>query len=189
MKSEGQATDGVEDPLREAVTAVAAQISLAMQEAQPSVEQLGDSVSRMIVTLGSIRGAAGAGEGSAAEIPMQRQLSAAIRELRRDAAKATVTLQFYDRMVQNLTHLHDYLASVGELLAQTSQARLEEGAGVRPVPGSAAWQALREGLHSRLIPNLQRSAPGEEDPSSRHGTSAIEVSRHQPVSASGIELF
>jgi hypothetical protein len=170
MKSEEQlAGDRVADPLQEAVTVVAAQISLALQEAQPSVELLGASVGRMIVTLGSI-GRETAGRDA---LP-----GAAITELRRDAARATVELQFYDRMTQNLSHLQDYLASVGTLLGKTSAAQLD-GAGQQG-PGPPEWQALRERLLQRLVPDSHQPC--------RHAGSA-DIGRPQQASMGAVELF
>jgi hypothetical protein len=142
---EQRPADDVADPLQQAVTVAAAQISLVLQEAQPSVEQLGASVSRMIVTLGS----RGHGPGALAGLS-----ATAIAELQRDAARATVTLQFYDRMTQNLSHLQDYLASVATLLAKSSAAR--DGAAGEPCRHSPEWLALREGLLRRLVPDAQQ---------------------------------
>jgi hypothetical protein len=150
---------GSAGPLEEAVSAAAAQIAIVLREAEPSVEQLGASVSRMIVTLGSV-----AATCAGRDDP---ELGAAMVELRRDATEATVTLQFYDRMTQNLTHLHDYLAGVAQLLANTSRARADAVPEGPSGEEAAQWHALREHLLLRLVPHARR----------------------QPVSTNTIELF
>jgi hypothetical protein len=169
MKSEQLAASLVTDPLPEAaraMTAAAAQITLALQESQQPVEQLGASVGRIIMTLSSIRAAAEAVNDPAMDKQSLLQIKGGIAELARHAAQATVTLQFYDRMTQHLTHLHDYLDGIGELLATASA-----GGGERD-----RWEELRERLCVRLISDSQRQClNGQPARAQRDAPDSIEL--------------
>ena len=129
----------------QAIAAAAAQINLALHEARAPVEQLGSSVGRIISNAASIQSL-----GTDADAMSDR-----LAALRLDAMRATVALQFYDRMTQHLTHLHDYLAGASELLAPPRVGCAETTAGASPVQ-PAGWEALRDRLRSRLITESQR---------------------------------
>lgn len=129
----------------EAVAAAAAQITLALQEAQQPVEQLGASVGRIITNAASLRNLAGTGRHTSV-----------LAELHQDAMRATVALQFHDRLTQHLTHLHDYLAAASELLARASDACMEGQAAAARARQVTAWEELRDRLCSRLLTESQR---------------------------------
>ncbi len=186
MHSEAQVTHKeMSDPLPEAVLAVAAaaeQITLALQEAQQPVEQLGASVSRIIVTVGTLRGASGGLSDPEREALFRNQMDGAIARLSHDAAEATVMLQFYDRMTQHLTHLHDYLAGISELLA----SRAVPSGPAREAPG---WPELREKLNGRLISDLQRKHLQGVAPAEWSNRPGPEVESLLRSSGSSVELF
>lgn len=97
----------------------AALIELAINESQRPVERLGEA-------LGRIAAAAAAGE----------------RPLADDVTACIECLQFHDRMIQQLTHVRDLLAS----------AAVAEPA--REDPGD--WPGLREALRSRFTSESHR---------------------------------
>jgi hypothetical protein len=93
-----------------AVVAAIAQIGLALRESQQPVEELGAVLAHMADTLGALRSAPFVEQG-------QDALAAAtsrglIDQLQIDLFAGVQRLQFYDRMVQHLSHLQGYLISV-----------------------------------------------------------------------------
>ena len=99
--------------------ASAALIELAISESQRPVETLGEALRR-------ISAATAAGE----------------RPLAADVAACIESLQFHDRMIQQLTHVRDLLAGA----AAAEPARQDR-------PG---WPALREALRSRFTSESHR---------------------------------
>lgn len=108
----------LDELVRSAQTA-AALIELAISESQPSVATLAESLTR-------ISAAATAGE----------------RPHAADVAACIESLQFHDRMIQELTHVRDLLAHVAA------------GEPARGDPRS--WPALREALRSRFTSESHR---------------------------------
>jgi hypothetical protein len=188
MKPQARYEDGSRAPIAEAVAAVATHMVLTLQEAQPSVEQLGACLGRMIVTLVSIEAVPGC-QADTPDRATQGRISAAITALRRDAANATVALQFHDRMTQNLMHLHDYLSEVRGLLEDMPVGRAEPAAGDEESRRAGAWQQLRTDLQRRLVPDV-RAVPTPEP--QLHGSDAQLQpgdSRRQRDPMNAIELF
>jgi hypothetical protein len=158
-----------------ALAAAAGQITLALQESQPPVEQLGSSVGRIIMTLSTIRKAAELRGDPGSDDPFRAQISGAVAELGRHAAEATMTLQFYDRLTQHLTHLHDYLAGVGELLGR-SRERAFAGSDTSESAHPREWEELRERLCRRLISDAQRQClNGEPVLEQRDSSQSVEL--------------
>ncbi|HMA12592.1 MAG TPA: hypothetical protein VKO83_11935, partial [Steroidobacteraceae bacterium] len=87
-------TSGDHDAAR-ALLAAGEQIELALQQAQPSVDALGEALRRLAALL------ADPGNAGRAE---------ALQALRSEMLRAITCLQYHDRMTQHLTHVRDYLA-------------------------------------------------------------------------------
>jgi hypothetical protein len=101
-----------------AVFAAVAQIGLALRESEPAVAEMGALFDRL------------------STIPAAQA----------EAFKGVQCLQFYDRLVQHLTHLEDYLIAVAnELDSCKPQAQSEQ-----------FWSALHAKLRTRLISDEQR---------------------------------
>lgn len=110
-----------------ALIAASEQIGLALREAGPQVEALGDALHKLATALA----AAGPNMPGA---------------LRADLQKAVVRLQFYDRMTQHLTHVQDYLArSARHLASQTRESGHDAG-----------WRDVHQTLADRLLTETQR---------------------------------
>lgn len=109
---------GPDELIRSAQTA-AALIELAISESQQPVDTLGEALTRI-----STAAAAGA------------------RPRADDVAACIESLQFHDRMVQELTHVRDLLAHVA-----TGEPARDE---------SRSWPALREALRSRFTSESHR---------------------------------
>ena len=72
---------------------------------------------------------------------LQAQLTSAIQQL-----------QFYDRMFQHLTQVHDYLMSVAERMGSLADA----DAGLELPTAQSPWERLRAKFYTRLLTEPQR---------------------------------
>jgi len=117
------------------LTAAAAQLELALRESAGPVDEMGKALERLSTGLARIR----ASVAATAEAKLHTNCREAIREV----SACMESLQFYDRMVQHLSHVRDYLSGVGSSPAG--------GAGE-----PADWERLRAALRQRLISEAQR---------------------------------
>lgn len=128
----------------QAVFAATAQIGLAMRESHAPVVALGSLITSVAQALTVLRGLQ-AGQALPSASP-GNDPQALIEQLHSDVFKAVEQLQFYDRMVQHLSRLEDYLIHVANQLGSGAQ----EGA----PPGF--WEDLHAKLRERLISDEQR---------------------------------
>jgi hypothetical protein len=133
-----------------AIAAAATQIGLALHEAHEPVEDLGLLIGQIAVTLSELRAARGRAPGDSA-------VDAAIGRLESALHGSIERLQFYDSMVQHLSHVRDYLAGIATQLTLRAPT---EHVGAPPLlrgpRAAAAWERLRHQLHSRLLSDSQR---------------------------------
>jgi hypothetical protein len=117
----------------------AAQLESAMKESDARVASLTSAVSHISRRLTNIR-------AIASEIPssdeaqcrsLASQLATLSAEMELDAQQAIIALQFYDKLIQRITHVRDGLA----IPAETIEAS--------PADRSAAWQRLLERVRGR----------------------------------------
>jgi hypothetical protein len=117
----------------------AAQLESAMKDSDARVASLTSAVSHISRRLTNIR-------ALAAELPsaddaqcrsLASQLGALSAEMELDAQQAIIALQFYDKLIQRITHVRDGLA----IPAETIDAS--------PADRSAAWQKLLERVRGR----------------------------------------
>jgi predicted metalloprotease with PDZ domain len=120
-----------------ALIAVTAQIGLALRESQEPVAELGAMIAHVAETLAAVRTAPGAQGAEAAAL---------IEQLQAQAYQGIQRLQFYDRLVQHLSHLQDYLTWIANELS----ALRDTGHASQP------WDSLHSKLRSRLISDEQR---------------------------------
>jgi hypothetical protein len=127
-----------------ALFAAIAQVGLALRESQDPVAELGALFAHLAESLSELRAA------SAAPQANDPGCGAAMRGLlevvQADVFKGIQQLQFYDRLVQHLSHLQDYLISVAnELDSVKDQPQAQE-----------VWDELHAKLRKRLISDEQR---------------------------------
>jgi hypothetical protein len=112
-----------------ALETAALQLDVAMRESERSVAELSCALERVAVR--TYRGSAPGPAQACAE------------DVSSDIAACVTHLQSYDRLLQQLVHIRDFLAA---------------GAGVADEEGGAAsWEAVRIRLRSRLISDVQRA--------------------------------
>jgi hypothetical protein len=141
---------GREDPLKAALQcknnaahalfAATAQIGLAMKESEDPAEELGAVIAGVAQTLVTLRA-----------LPVEKDseraaIGALIDKLQADLFEGIQRMQFYDRMVQHLTHLQDYLVCVANELVPKQVHETNDD----------AWEALHAKLRTRLISDEQR---------------------------------
>jgi hypothetical protein len=117
----------------------AAQLESAMKDSDARVESLTSAINHMVERLAQLRELtsgvpAGSDAGAQALVAKLATLGA---ELELDARQAVVAMQFYDKMIQRITHVRDGLAIPAETI--------EAGPGAR----SAAWEQMLEQVRGR----------------------------------------
>jgi len=134
-----------------ALFAAIAQIGLALRESQDPVTELGTLFARLSETVAAARAAASAPASNGHAGHQTAPASAAtvdtlVQKLQADVFKGIQQLQFYDRLVQHLSHLQDYLICVANELDLTrSRPQTQE-----------TWDAMHAKLRKRLISDEQR---------------------------------
>lgn len=128
----------------QAIAAAVAQIALAVREVQPAIEQLGTLIDQMATGLGELRSARRRDAGSEAISVFPDEFDQAVTGLQKHIDASITQLQFYDRLVQHLAHVQDFLSgAAGQLASDTDEA-------------GDVWGALRNKLRTRLISAAQR---------------------------------
>jgi hypothetical protein len=124
-----------------ALFAAVAQIALALRESQNSVAELGSLFARQAETLVAVRA-----NPQAADPASSADQPAHLHQLQADVFKGIQQLQFYDRLVQHLTHVQDYLIAVANELDSFKPQRQSQ----------QFWDALHSKFRTRLISDEQR---------------------------------
>jgi hypothetical protein len=117
----------------------AAQLESAMKDSDARVASLTSAVSHISNRLTHIRSLA-AGLPTANEAQCRtlcEQLSTLSAEMELDAQQAIIALQFYDKLIQRITHVRDGLAIPAETIS------------VSTIDRSVAWQKLLERVRGR----------------------------------------
>lgn len=114
-------------PCIQQLQTAAQRIERALEEASPSVEQLGTaftaivSNSRLLSNLTDQQG----------DNSSQGEMQAYCNKIEHEASRAIVGFQFYDRLSQRLGHVHASLVAIAELLENTD-----------PHPAVEDWEKL-----------------------------------------------
>src|SRR6201996_6680698 len=117
----------------QAIAASVAQMDLAVREVRPAVEQLGELIGSMSAGLVELRNARARPD----------RFDEGVAKLEKQVHGSITQLQFYDRLVQHMQHLQDFLSgAAGELASEPAN--------------DETWEALRSKLRIRLISAAQR---------------------------------
>jgi hypothetical protein len=131
----------------QAIAAAVAQIELAVREVQTPVEELGLLIDQMSTGLGSMRTARRRNVNPDVIAVFPDEFDRAVDKLQKQVDGSITHLQFYDRLVQHLKHIQDYLSGAAGELASRSTADAQ---------AADVWNGLRERLRTRLISEAQR---------------------------------
>lgn len=117
----------------------AAQLESAMKDSDARVESLTSAINHLVERLQSLRDlSADLSASTDAGTPgLGTRLAALCAEMELDARQAVVAMQFYDKMIQRITHVRDGLAIPAEAIDAAPQDR------------SAAWEQLLERVRGR----------------------------------------
>ena len=135
-----------------AIAAATAQIDLALREANEPVDSLGRTLERITERMQDLRKNFLTHSQHCGDAQGMLEMDLAVEALSAEMAVAIQNMQFFDRMFQHLTHVHDYLTGGADNLARVASA---------PVAADVAdaakrWETLRERLFTRLLTDAQR---------------------------------
>jgi hypothetical protein len=122
-----------------ALFAATSQIGLAMHESHDPVAELGSLLAHLVETLSALRSSPLATSVDPVQATVVHGL---LEHLQSDVFRGIQQLQFYDRLVQHLSHLQAYMIAVAN----------ELGSGKDGDP----WYELHARLRKRLISDEQR---------------------------------
>jgi len=173
VRDEGQHLEAAQ-----ALAAAVVQIDLAVREAQAPVDRLTLLVDCLAEALRELRGpASGTGEIVARQPDSPDEPESPLERLQKDLYLCVIQLQFYDRLVQHLAHVQDYLASAANELASPSPAEQD------------VWDRLRTKLRARLISAAQRELLDSILSPETGPTTSGAAARAEYASQGSIELF
>jgi hypothetical protein len=135
-----------------AIAAATAQIDLALREAHDPVNCLGQTLERIAAHMTELRGRFLTHTRNCGDAQGMLEMDLAVEKLAGEMAVAIQSMQFFDRMFQHLSHVHDYLTGGADNLARVASA--PDAADVEEA--AKRWEALRERLFSRLLSDAQR---------------------------------
>jgi hypothetical protein len=135
-----------------AIAAATAQIDLALREANEPVDSLGRTLARISERMQELRKHFLTHAEHCGDAQGMLEMDLAVEALSAEMAVAIQNMQFFDRMFQHLTHVHDYLTGGADTLARVASA--PEAADVEDA--KKRWEALRERLFTRLLSDSQR---------------------------------
>ena len=171
-----------------AIAAAATQIELALHEAHEPVEDLGLLIGQISSTLAELRDARGRSPVPAGETaPGVCEVDAAIGRLEAALHGSIERLQFYDSMVQHLSHVRDYLAGVATQLTRAAPSAEPAPAAQGP-RDAASWDKLRHQLRTRLLSESQRELLDLVMPSTRGVRTDTQASASRAAEGN-VELF
>ncbi len=163
----------------QAIAASVAQIELAVREAQPAVEQLSVLIGHMSSGLGALRAARPRNFNPDVIAVFPDEFDRTMARLEKEVNSSITQLQFYDRMVQHLSHVQDYLSGAASELANGAD-----------FADPQVWSALCGKLRTRLISQAQRELLDAVLPPPEGGGQANSQQARDEHAAQGtVELF
>jgi hypothetical protein len=156
------------------------QIELALSETHAPIEFLGETIRALADILNRMEmDDAGNVVGPDGDRPVD-QLAA----LRSGLCASIEKLQFHDRMVQHLSHVRDYLASIANKLNNESGFNCEDIGSTEE-----AWADLNSRLRTRLISDAEREMFDLVLGSGKTPNQVAEARKNDYAAQGSIELF
>lgn len=164
----------------QAIAAAVAQIELAVREVQHPVEELGVLIDQMSSGLGVLRTARCRSVNPDVVAVFPDDLDRAVEKLQKQVNGSITQLQFYDRLVQHLKHVQDFLSGTAGELASRSTCDAEQ---------TDVWGGLREKFRTRLITQAQRQLLDALLPPPEGADLDSEQARSECAAQGSVELF
>jgi hypothetical protein len=175
MQSPAQTSEAAQ-----AIAAAVAQIELAVREVQHPVEQLGQLIDEMSAGLGVLRTARRRSVNPDAVAVFPDEFDRAVDKLQKQVNGSITHLQFYDRLVQHLQHVQDYLSGTAGELASRSTCDPQS---------PDVWAGLRDRFRTRLISQSQRQVLDAMLPPPKGADFDSERARGECAAQGSVELF
>jgi hypothetical protein len=161
----------------QAVAAAVAQVELAVREVQPAVEQLGALIDHMAGGLGELRTLRSHAVDPEAISVFPDEFAQILGGLQQHVNGSITQLQFYDRLVQHLGHVQDFLTGAAGQLANAADSEDD------------VWGALRDKLRVRLISEAQRELLDAVLPPPQGAQFNSRQAREEHATQGTVELF
>ena len=161
----------------QAIAAAVAQVELAVREVQPAVEELGALIDRMAGGLGALRTLRSQPADPEAISVFPDEFARLVGGLQKHVNGSITQLQFYDRLVQHLGHVQDFLTGAAGQLANAVDREDD------------AWGALRNKLRVRLISEAQRELLDAVLPPPQGAQFNSHQAREEHAAQGTVELF
>jgi hypothetical protein len=161
----------------QAIAAAVAQVELAVREVQPAVEQLGALIDHMAGGLGELRTLRSNEVNPEAISVFPDEFARVLGGLQKNVNGSITQLQFYDRLVQHLGHVQDFLTGAAGQLANAVDSEDD------------AWGALRDKLRVRLISEAQRELLDAVLPPPQGAQFNSRQAREEHAAQGTVELF
>ncbi len=173
----GQTGENIE--AAQAIAASVSQIELAVRDVQPVVEQLGELIDNMSTGLEELRKARPRRFDPDIIAVFPDEFDRAVAKLEKHVHGGITQLQFYDRLVQHMTHVQHFLSGVAGQLGMTA-----DGTG-----NDEVWEALRSKLRVRLISEAQRELLDAMLPPPEGAQFNSQQARDEHAAQGTVELF
>ncbi len=161
----------------QSVAAAVAQMELAVREVRPAVEQLGQLIDALATGLAQLRTARLRDSAPQGVAVFPDSADRLIQELEKSVHGSITQLQFYDRLVQHMSHLQDFLSGVAGNLANDLDW------------DPNALELLRSKLRVRLISEAQRELLDAVLPPPEGARAISQQAREEHAAQGTVELF
>ena len=122
-----------------------AHLRMAMTEGDDPVADLGDAIPSLAADTQAIREAIGRLRGAGEAVGDADAIVERCEDMERTMHAAIVSFQFYDRLIQRLSHVRDSLTALGALIGDSAR-----------VSSPGAWQDLRQMIWSSYSMESER---------------------------------
>ena len=180
MESPAQASEAAQ-----AIAAAVAQIELAVREVQTPVAELSQLIDQMSSGLGALRTTRRRSADPDVVAAFPDEFDRAVDKLQKQVNGSITQLQFYDRLVQHLQHVQDFLTgTAAELASRSTNDPLTSDQ-----VDAEFWNALRDRFRKRLISNAQRQLLDTMLPPPDGADINSEQARIELAAQGSVELF
>ncbi|MBS0418107.1 MAG: hypothetical protein JSR66_10365 [Proteobacteria bacterium] len=164
----------------QAIAAAVAQIELAVREVQSPVAELSQLIDQMSTGLGGLRSDRRRVADPDVVAVFPDAFDRAVDKLQKQINGSITQLQFYDRLVQHLQHIQDFLSGTAGELAGRSSSDPQQ---------ADFWNGLRDRFRTRLISNAQRQLLDAMLPPPHGADITSEQARNELAAQGSVELF
>jgi len=164
----------------QAIAAAVAQIELAVREVQSPVAELSQLIDQMSTGLGGLRSDRRRVANPDVVAVFPDAFDRAVDKLQKQINGSITHLQFYDRLVQHLQHIQDFLSGTAAELATRSDSDPQ---------AAEFWNGLRDRFRTRLISNAQRQLLDAMLPPPQGADITSEQARNELAAQGSVELF